>query len=97
MEVPSAFSLYQNYPNPFNPETTISYGIAKTGTVRLSIYALTGQAIRTLVDGTRIPGTYSVLWDGKDSTGRDVASGVYLYRLDVQGQRVDAKRMVLIR
>ena len=91
------FSLSQNYPNPLNPQTTIRYDMARTGAVQLSIYTVTGQRIRTLVDGDRPAGTYSVVWDGRDDTGRDVASGVYLYRLEVEGQYVQSRPMVLLR
>ena len=70
------------YPNPFNLQTTITYDVVKTGTVRLSIYALTGQLVRTLVDGERPVGRYSVTWDGRDDRGRDVASNVYVCRME---------------
>ncbi len=53
--------------------------------------------VRTLVDGHRPAGSYSVVWDGRDGTGGDVASGVYLYRLEVEGQVVQVRRMVLLR
>ena len=94
--VPEGYLLAQNYPNPFNPETTISYDIAKTGTVRVSVYALTGQLVRTLVDGERPAGSYSVTWDGKDDAGRDVASGVYLCRM-VAGEYSAVRKLMLVR
>ena len=93
---PSGYRLSQNHPNPFNPETTITYDVAKTGTVRLSVYALTGQFVRTLVDGECLPGSYSVMWDGTDDTGRDVASGVYLCRMEV-GEYSAVRKLVLAR
>ena len=95
-ETPNAYRLSQNYPNPFNPETTIRYDIAETGTVRLSVYALTGQHIRTLADGERPAGTYSVAWDGTDDTGRDVASGVYLCRMEA-GEYSAVRKILLAR
>ena len=61
MALPSGYALSQNYPNPFNPETTISYDVEKTGAVQLSVYALTGQFVRTLMDGGRAAGRYSVM------------------------------------
>ena len=94
--LPSGYALSQNYPNPFNPETTISYDVAKTGTVRLSVYALTGQLVRTLVDGGRAAGRYSVMWDGTDNAGRDVASGVYLCRI-AAGEYRAVRKMLLTR
>ena len=95
VEIPRAYSLSQNYPNPFNPETAITYDIAKAGIVRLSVYTLTGQHIRTLVDGERTAGTYSVTWDGRDGAGRDVASGVYLCRMEVDDY-LAVRKMVLM-
>ena len=93
---PSGYRLSQNHPNPFNPETTISYDVAKTGTVRLSVYALTGQLVRILVDGERLAGSYSVTWDGTDGAGRDVASGVYLCRM-VAGSYSAVGKLVLMK
>ena len=95
--VPRTFSLSQNYPNPFNPETSIRYEVAKTGAVRLSLYALTGQLVQTLVDGERPAGSYSVTWDGRDHAGRDVASGVYLCRMTAGGGYRATRKLVLVR
>jgi hypothetical protein len=95
--MPLRYALSQNYPNPFNPQTTIRYDLPQAGVVRLSVYNVLGQMVRTLVDGHRPAGSYSVLWDGRDGTARHVASGVYLYRLKVEGQYVEARRMVLLR
>ena len=95
VEVPGAYRLSQNHPNPFNPETTITYDIAKAGTVRLSVYALTGQMVRMLVEGERPAGSHSVVWDGRDDTGREVASGVYVCRMEV-GTYSAVRKMVLM-
>ena len=84
-----------SYPDPFNAETMIRYGIPKGGAVRLSIFAPTGH-IRTLVDGEHLAGTYSVTWDGRDDIGRDVASGVYLCRMETEEYRA-VRKLVLIR
>ena len=94
--LPSGYALSQNYPNPFNPETTICYGVANTGTVRLSLYALTGQRVRTLVDGERPAGSYFVTWDGTDDTGQGVASGVYLCRMEA-GKFSAVRKLLLVR
>lgn len=94
---PEGFRLDRSYPNPFNAETTISYYIPETSTVRLSIYALTGQLIRTLVDREHPAGRYSVLWDGRNDAGQDVSSGVYLYRLNGTDRGTETKKMVLMR
>jgi len=95
-EVPKAYRLAQNCPNPFNPETVIRYDLPEAGSVRLTVYALTGQVVRRLVDGDRSAGRYSVVWDGRDEDGRDVASGVYLYRM-VAGEYRGARKLVLVR
>jgi len=94
--LPVATSLHQNCPNPFNPRTTIRYDVAKSGRVRLTLYGLTGQRIRTLVDGERYAGRYSVVWDGRDDAGRDVASGVYLCRME-GGDYIAVRKLVLVR
>jgi hypothetical protein len=97
--LPVAYTLAQNVPNPFNPETTIHYELPEMANVRLVIYDLSGQAIRTLVhDAHHQPGQYTVMWDGQDGAGRPVASGVYFYRLEaVDRGVVETKRMVLVR
>ncbi len=78
-EVPTTYSV-GNFPNPFNPSTTISYQIVKNSSVKLDIYDVVGRKVRTLVDGDKSAGYYSVVWNGRDERGRDVSSGTYLYR-----------------
>ncbi len=92
---PSTF-LMQNYPNPFNPSTTIRYTLAKATKVRLDIFNLKGQKVCSLVDAVQQMGGYSVVWDGKDSGGKPVSSGVYLYRLSYDKQKLD-RRMLLLK
>jgi hypothetical protein len=97
--LPKAFSLAQNYPNPFNPSTTISYAIPEDNgqtVVRLSIFSLRGQLVRTLVDKNQGPGTYNVNWDGRDDRGRQISSGVYFYRL-VANDFVSTRKMVVLK
>jgi hypothetical protein len=79
--MPTEFSLEANYPNPFNPSTTITYSVPEQASVRLSIYNLLGQEVMTLADGDHTAGNYSVVWDAKDNSGRNVSSGVYIYRM----------------
>jgi hypothetical protein len=95
-EVPAEFSLSTNYPNPFNPETRIDYFVLETSHVRLEIFNLLGQRIRTLVDEYQAFGERSVTWDGRDENGQELASGVYLYRLQAKDFS-QTKKMVLIR
>ncbi|GEM_PF-2749823 len=80
---PTAFQLEQNYPNPFNPSTAISYQLPAVSRVRLEIYNLLGQKVRTLVDQQQPGGRYTVEWNGRDENGSEVSSGVYFYRLSV--------------
>ena len=93
--IPDDFELLQNYPNPFNPGTAIVYRVAQSGDVNLDIYNVLGQKVRTLVNGFREANTYSVQWDGKNDKGLQVPSGLYIYRLDIQGFS-ETKRMLLL-
>ena len=88
--------LDHNYPNPFNPETVIKYKVNDASSVTLKIYNLIGQEIRALVDEVQSAGSYQIRWDGKDNLGRNVASGIYVYRLRV-GEQVEQKKMTLLR
>lgn len=93
---PNTFVLQQNFPNPFNPSTTIPYSLAERGKAQLSIYNILGERIRTFDLGTQEAGSYQVTWDGTNQEGKEVASGVYVYKLQV-GQGVRARKMVLSR
>jgi hypothetical protein len=93
---PIRFELGQNYPNPFNPTTVVAYALQKKALVKLEIYNLLGQRVKTLVDEYQSSGSYRVPWDGRNEQGETVASGVYFYRLDVDGA-TQAKRMVLMK
>ena len=92
----NSFALYPNYPNPFNPSTTIRYRTAQDGHVTLKIYNTLGQEIRTLVSSVQGAGDHSIQWDGKDSYGNAIASGIYLYRLQA-GNFVKSNKMTLMR
>ncbi len=96
VELPNGFKLHQNYPNPFNPETNIAFTLIRAGTVNLSIYNLLGQRVATLVRGYQAPQTYTVRWNGTDNSGARVPSGLYLYRLEVDGI-ARQKTMLLIK
>lgn len=93
---PESFSLFQNYPNPFNPETQINYALPQDCQVRITVYNLLGQRVRTLVDEPQSAGYRTVHWDGKDEQGVDVASGVYFYKIKA-GDFVDSKKMLLLK
>ena len=88
--------LDQNVPNPFNPETTIRYRLAEAGNIQLTVFNALGQSVRTLVEGHQSAGDRVVRWDGRDSHGHTVSSGLYFYRL--QGNRInEVRRMLLIK
>ena len=95
-EVAKTFELYQNFPNPFNPTTNIEFALTKASDIKLEIFNVVGQKVQTLVSSQMQPGIYSVTWDGRDSRGNSVVSGVYLYRL-VAGNTVQTKKMILLK
>ena len=97
-EIPTPYTnhLEQNYPNPFNPETTISFTLAQNGNVQLSIYNIRGQLVRTLLNENRSAGLHNVLWNGTDNNNNQVASGIYLYRIETNTFS-DVKRMMLMK
>lgn len=80
-KVPARFSLSQNYPNPFNPTTTISYRLPVNAEVTIHIVNVLGQEVRLLESGSKNAGSYEVTWDGRNSIGLPVASGIYFYHL----------------
>ncbi len=86
-----------NYPNPFNPTTTINFSITEMSNINLSIYNIRGQIIRTLENGIKEKGTHSVVWNGTDSVDSKVSSGVYFYKLRVNGKREKVKKMLLLK
>jgi hypothetical protein len=93
---PTAFGLSQNVPNPFNPRTVIRFGVPEASPVRLAVYDINGRHVRTLVDGPTEAGHHAVVWNGADALGREVATGVYMYRLTgTEGSLV--RRMLLVR
>ncbi len=89
--VVSSFDLQQNYPNPFNPQTTIRYTIAKAGKVKLSVFNVAGQLIKTLVEARNTAGTHLVRFDGSS-----LASGVYFYKLQSNGLS-QTRKMLLVK
>jgi len=97
-KLPRSFSLSQNFPNPFNPTTVIQYGIpeGQETNVSLTVYDLHGRLVDRLVDESQAPGIHSVNWDGRDTKGIEVASGVYIYRLQA-GDYTSTRKMVLVR
>ncbi len=100
--VPRQFELSQNYPNPFNPKTAIQFKVAPADgdgspvPVKLAVFNILGQSVKTLIDDRRAPGTYTLEWDGTDASGSRVSSGIYLYRLTSKDFSL-TKKMVFLK
>jgi hypothetical protein len=99
---PEVYILYQNYPNPFNPTTIIKYQLPKTADVKLEIFNILGQKVKTLVDAQQPADYYRIEWDGSNNNGVSVGTGVYLCRLiaeatDGSENFVKVKKMLLVR
>ena len=93
---PEKFILSQNYPNPFNPVTNIRYNLPSYTNVRLTIYNILGQKIRTVVDSGQPAGEYEVQWNGLSDSGSPVSSGIYLYIIETS-EFTQMKKMVLLK
>ncbi|MBW6515052.1 MAG: T9SS type A sorting domain-containing protein [Candidatus Cloacimonetes bacterium] len=93
---PLVTMLRTNYPNPFNPETTIQFSLQEAGEVTIEIFNISGQKIRTLVNGNFESGYHNVIWNGRDDSGLNVGSGIYFYRM-VSGKYVSSRKMILLK
>jgi hypothetical protein len=89
--LPQEIFLKPNYPNPFNNETVIEYGLPVANRVRLVVYNLIGQVVRTLVDEHQLAGFKKAQWDGRDNHGWQVSSGIYFIRLEAGSQKLIRK------
>jgi hypothetical protein len=89
--------LHNNFPNPFNPNTTISFSIPEDSKVIISIYNIKGQKVKTLTDSKFERGIHKLIWDSKDSNGRAVSSGIYFYKLYVNGKSKAVKKMLMLK
>ena len=95
-DLPDTFVLEQNYPNPFNPSTQIGYYLPQETDVRVEVFNLYGQKIADLFSGVQAAGRHQVQWDGRDQTGTQVSSGMYVYRLQTE-RFTQTKKMVLLK
>ena len=91
-----AFTMTQNSPNPFNAGTAIGYELRQASALSLRIFDMLGREVSVLEQGERSGGAYTAFWDGRDSSGMPVSSGVYFYRLETGGQ-AETRRMTLAR
>ena len=94
--IPTKHLLHQNFPNPFNPSTNISFDLPNSSNVTLTVYDLIGNKIRTLKNGVMESGKYMNAWDGKNSSGETVSSGIYIYQLK-SNSLTSTKRMILMK
>jgi len=92
---PVNFTLSQNYPNPFNPNTVISYSLQKSGSLKIDVFNMLGEKVKTLFDGSEKAGLHQISWNGTDETGRTVSSGLYFYRLKFE-DIAQTKKMTLL-
>jgi len=95
-DVPLGINLEQNYPNPFNNKTIIQYKITRAGYVNLNIYDIMGKRVITLVDEYKQAARYEINWNGKDSFGKDIISGIYFYQLEIYPEK-SVRKMIILR
>ena len=88
--------LSSNYPNPFNPVTTLKFNVPRTGHVTIAVYDVTGRKVRVLVDRVFQMGAFETTWNGKNTAGESVGSGVYFARMETCGHKA-VRKMVLLR
>jgi hypothetical protein len=94
--LPTSYAMAKNYPNPFNPKTTIRFDLPEAQHVKLMVFDTTGRRIASLIDDTMQAGFHSIMWNGRDDRGNQLASGVYFYRIDA-GPLNQTERMVLLK
>ena len=99
-DIPDTFTLFANYPNPFNPSTTICYSLPASADIRLNIYNLKGEKVRTLINQHQSAGTFEISWNGCNDNNVRVASGIYIYRMEINtGREIDSqsRQMLLLK
>ncbi len=96
IEMPENYYLAQNYPNPFNPSTNISFGMKKEGNAKITVFNLIGQKITDIVNGKFSAGNHVVEWDGKNSNGNSVSSGIYFYRMETE-EYAQTRKMIILK
>ena len=96
MATPTSFALHPNVPNPFNPETTIRFELPQAAEVKLEVFDILGQKVKTLVSDELPAGTHAAIWHGRNDAGNPVGNGVYLYRIQA-GEFTQMRRMLLLK
>jgi hypothetical protein len=99
VDIPGTFTLFDNYPNPFNTSTTICYSLPTSADIRLNIYNLKGEKVRTLINQHQSAGTFEISWNGCNDNNIRVASGIYIYRMGINtGREIDSQsRQMLLK
>ncbi len=92
---PDEFIIHRAYPNPFNPTTTLKYEMGSAGPVSIDVLDVSGRKIRSLYNGIQSPGQHEIRWDARDDRGRSMSSGVYLFKVNVNGKQQTAKTLLL--
>ena len=95
-DIPDNYVLEQNYPNPFNPQTNITYSIPEPAYVKLCVYDINGTMVKILYEGNQSVGRYQTVWDGENSSGMKVGSGVYFYRIQANSF-LQTRKMILLK
>ncbi|MDZ4121728.1 MAG: choice-of-anchor D domain-containing protein, partial [Candidatus Cloacimonadaceae bacterium] len=95
-QIPIETKLMSAYPNPFNPQTNLRYSMKEAGDVKIEVYNLKGQVIRSFSANHSVPGYYSMVWDGRDVNGNLVSSGVYFYRM-TSGKYTATRKMMMMK
>jgi ligand-binding sensor domain-containing protein len=93
--VPQTDIATYNYPNPFNPSTTIAYDLPQEGSVKIEIFNIRGQKVRTLLDEYQRAGKHQIVWNGKDERNIEMPSGIYLYQIATESKDVAGKMMMI--
>lgn len=93
---PVKFELKQNYPNPFNPSTSIEYSVSAPSNVKLEIYDIKGELVKSLLNTFQNSGSYKINWNGSTLYNSRAASGIYFYTLSI-GERVESRKMILLK
>mgnify|MGYP006293016603 FL=1 len=86
-----------NYPNPFNPTTTLKFNIQNDAKIKLSVFNIKGQKIKTLINDYIIKGSHTITWHGDNESGKKVSSGVYFYKLNVNSKLEAVKKCLLLK
>ena len=94
--VAERFMLHQNFPNPFNPITTLRYDLPEDAFVKIRVFDMSGNLVKTLVNKTMTSGFQSIRWDANNNLGQPVSAGVYLYSIEA-GEFRETKKMILLK